>query len=133
MMVNGGRNGRDVRNGFYDYDRDGNRAELWKGLNQDVPTPQYDVDEVTERLLFVQILEALWCYQEGVISSVEEANIGSLYGWGFPSVRGGVFQYINDYGAVNFVEKCHFYEKKHGQRFKMPKILRGLAERGELF
>jgi hypothetical protein len=48
-------------------------------------------------------------------------------------VRGGVFQYINDYGAVNFVEKCHFYEKKHGQRFKMPKILRGLAERGELF
>jgi 3-hydroxyacyl-CoA dehydrogenase / enoyl-CoA hydratase / 3-hydroxybutyryl-CoA epimerase len=133
MMVNSGRNGRDVRNGFYDYDRDGNRTELWRGLNQDVPTPQYDVDEVTERLLFVQILEALWCYQEGVIGSVEEANIGSLYGWGFPSVRGGVFQYINDYGAVNFVEKCHFYEKKHGQRFKMPKILRSLAERGELF
>jgi 3-hydroxyacyl-CoA dehydrogenase / enoyl-CoA hydratase / 3-hydroxybutyryl-CoA epimerase len=133
MMVNSGRNGHDVRNGFYDYDRDGNRAELWKGLNQDVPTPQYDVHEVTERLLFVQILEALWCYQEGVIGSVEEANIGSLYGWGFPSVRGGVFQYINDYGAVSFVEKCHFYEKKHGQRFKMPKILRRLAESGELF
>jgi 3-hydroxyacyl-CoA dehydrogenase / enoyl-CoA hydratase / 3-hydroxybutyryl-CoA epimerase len=133
MMINTGRNGRDVRNGFYDYDRDGVRTELWKGLKNDAPTPQYDAHEVTERLLFVQILEALWCYQEGVIGSVEEANIGSLYGWGFPSVRGGVLQYINDYGAANFAEKCRFYEKKHGQRFKMPKILRGVAERGELF
>jgi 3-hydroxyacyl-CoA dehydrogenase / enoyl-CoA hydratase / 3-hydroxybutyryl-CoA epimerase len=133
MMINTGRNGRDVRNGFYDYDRDGVRTELWKGLKNDAPTPQYDAHEVTERLLFVQILEALWCYQEGVIGSVEEANIGSLYGWGFPSVRGGVLQYINDYGAANFAEKCRFYEKKHGQRFKMPKILRGVVERGELF
>jgi 3-hydroxyacyl-CoA dehydrogenase / enoyl-CoA hydratase / 3-hydroxybutyryl-CoA epimerase len=133
MMIHDGRHGCDVRKGFYDYDRDGKRIELWKGLNNNIPTPQYDVHEVTERLLFVQILEALWCYQEGVIGSVEEANIGSLYGWGFPSVRGGVFQFINDYGAKKFVEKCHFYEKKHGQRFKTPKILRGVAEREELF
>jgi 3-hydroxyacyl-CoA dehydrogenase / enoyl-CoA hydratase / 3-hydroxybutyryl-CoA epimerase len=133
MMIHDGRHGCDVRKGFYDYDRDGKRIELWKGLNNSMPTPQYDAHEVTERLLFVQILEALWCYQEGVIGSVEEANIGSLYGWGFPSVRGGVFQFINDYGAKKFVEKCHFYEKKHGQRFKTPKILRGVAERGELF
>ncbi len=133
MLINDGRHGCDVRKGFYDYDRDSKRVELWKGLNHNVPIPQYDVHEVTERLLFVQILEALWCYQEGVIGSVEEANIGSLYGWGFPSVRGGVFQYINDYGAQKFVEKCQFYEKKHGQRFKTPKILRGMAERSELF
>ena len=132
-MINDGRHGRDVRKGFYEYDRDSRRTELWKGLNQDGPPPQYDVREVTERLLFVQILEALWCYQEGVIRSVEEANIGSLYGWGFPSVKGGVFQYINDYGAAKFVEKCRFYEEKHGQRFKIPKILRGVAARNELF
>ena len=132
-MINDGRHGRDVRKGFYEYDRNSQREMLWKGLNNDMPTPQYNALEVTERLLFVQVLEALWCYQEGVIGSVEEANIGSLYGWGFPSVKGGVFQYINDYGVKKFVEKCRFYEEKHGQRFKTPKILRGMAERGELF
>ena len=132
-MINDGRHGRDVRKGFYEYDRDSQRELLWKGLNNDMPTPQYNALEVTERLLFVQVLEALWCYQEGVIGSVEEANIGSLFGWGFPSVKGGVFQYINDYSVKKFVEKCRFYEEKHGQRFKTPKILRGMAERGELF
>jgi 3-hydroxyacyl-CoA dehydrogenase / enoyl-CoA hydratase / 3-hydroxybutyryl-CoA epimerase len=131
-MVNEGRIGRDVKAGFYEYPREGER-QLWRGLNASTPTPQYDAVEVTERLLFVQVLEALWCLQEGVISTVAEGNIGSLFGWGFPSVRGGVFQFINDYGVKSFIGKCEIYEKRHGQRFKIPKILRGLAERGEKF
>ena len=133
-MINDGRNGRDVKAGFYEYYRDGVR-QLWRDLNANAttPTPQYNAVEVTERLLFVQVLEALWCLQEGVIRSVSEGNIGSIYGWGFPSVRGGVFQFINDYGVKAFKEKCTIYEKRHGQRFKIPKILRGVAERGELF
>lgn len=81
----------------------------------------------------MQVLEALWCLQEGVIQLVEEANIGSLYGWGFPAVRGGVLQYVNDYGLKAFVEKCKYYEQLHGQRFKTPKMLRIKAEKGELF
>jgi 3-hydroxyacyl-CoA dehydrogenase / enoyl-CoA hydratase / 3-hydroxybutyryl-CoA epimerase len=123
-MLNEGRNGRDVKAGFYEYPRDGER-QLWRGLNASTPTPQYDAVEVTERLLFVQVLEALWCLQEGVISTVAEGNIGSIFGWGFPSVRGGVFQFINEYGVNSFIEKCEIYEKRHGQRFKIPKILRG--------
>jgi 3-hydroxyacyl-CoA dehydrogenase / enoyl-CoA hydratase / 3-hydroxybutyryl-CoA epimerase len=131
-MVNEGRNGRDVKAGFYEYSRDGER-QLWQSLNVSTPTPQYDAIEVTERLLFVQVLEALWCLQEGVIGTVAEGNIGSIFGWGFPSVRGGVFQFINDYGIKAFIEKCEIYEKRHGQRFKIPKILRGVVERGEKF
>ena len=121
-MVNDGRNGRDVKSGFYEYHRNGER-QLWQGLKASTPTPQYDTVEVTERLLFVQVLEALWCLQEGVIGTVAEGNIGSIFGWGFPSVRGGVFQFINDYGIKSFMGKCEIYEKRHGQRFKIPKIL----------
>ncbi len=132
MMINEGRNGRDVRAGFYEYDREGNR-KLWQGLNDDVTTPQYNAAELTERLLFVQILESLWCLHEGVIMTVAEGNFGSVQGWGFPSVRGGVFQYINDYGAAAFVEKCAVYEKLHGQRFKVPRLLKKMVENNETF
>ena len=131
-LINEGRNGRDVKAGFYEYDRDSNRL-LWTGLNQNAPTPQYDPVEVRERLLFVQVLEALWCLQEGVITSVAEANLGSIYGWGFPSVRGGVLHFVNDYGVKQFVEKCKIYEKLHGQRFKAPKILRGMVDNNQQF
>ena len=123
MMIQDGRNGSDVKAGFYEYYRDGER-QLWRSLNTATPTPQYNFVEVTERLLFVQVLEALWCLQEGVIRTVSEGNIGSIYGWGFPSVRGGVFQFINDYGVKAFIAKCAIYEKRHGQRFKIPKILK---------
>ena len=132
MMINEGRNGRDVKAGFYEYQRDGERR-LWKGLNSNAPTPQYDPIEVRERLLFVQVLEALWCLQEGVIKSVAEANLGSIYGWGFPSVRGGVLHFVNDYGVKEFVAKCGIYEKIHGQRFRIPKLLKNMAEKGERF
>ena len=136
-MLDEGRNGREIQAGFYEYSRESERLCLWKDLNKVIETPQYihllGHQEVTERLLFVQVLEALWCYQEKVIASVEEANIGSLYGWGFPSVRGGVFQYINDYGAKKFIEKSEIYKQKHGQRFRIPKLLRGVADRNELF
>ena len=132
MMINEGRNGRDVKAGFYEYQRDGERR-LWKGLNSNAPTPQYDPIEVRERLLFVQVLEALWCLQEGVIKSVAEANLGSIYGWGFPSVRGGVLHFVNDYGVKEFVAKCSIYEKIHGQRFRIPKLLKNMAEKGERF
>lgn len=132
MMINDGRNGKDVKAGFYEYSRD-NERHLWKGLNSATPTPQYDRGEVTERLLFVQVLEALWCLHEGVIKSVAEANLGSIYGWGFPSVRGGVLHFVNDYGLKEFIAKCSHYEKLHSQRFKTPKFLKEMAEKGEMF
>ena len=133
MMINDGRNGRDVRSGFYEYDRNNGTRKLWNGLNADVKTPQYNAEEVTERLLFVQILESLWCLHEGVIKTIAEGNFGSVQGWGFPSVRGGVFQYVNDYGLAAFVEKCAIYEKLHGQRFRVPKFLKTMVEQNETF
>jgi 3-hydroxyacyl-CoA dehydrogenase / enoyl-CoA hydratase / 3-hydroxybutyryl-CoA epimerase len=130
-LINEGRHGREIRSGFYDYERDSTRLRLWTGLQNRANTPQYDRTEVTERLLFVQVLEALWCLQEAVIGSVEEANLGSLYGWGFPASKGGVLQFVNDYGMQKFIERCERYEKIHGQRFKVPGILKKKAAKNE--
>ena len=82
-----------------------------------------------ERLLFAQVIEAVWCMQEKVIQSVPAANLGSVYGWGFPAFRGGVIQFVNDYGLEAFTKQCKKYQKAYGPRFRVPKILPSLLER----
>lgn len=123
------RGGRSKKAGFYEY-ADGTR-HLWTELTEHFPTTQtqYDANELMERLLFVQVIEAVWCMQENVILSVAAANLGSIYGWGFPAFKGGVIQYVNDYGIESFIVKCNLYKKKYGQRFKAPKLLREMMEK----
>ncbi len=127
------RTGKKRKAGFYSYDENGNK-QLWEELTEHFPTTQcnYSREEVIERMLFAQVLEAVWCYQEKIIRSVAEGNLGSIHGWGFPPYKGGAFQYINDYGVDTFIEKCQMYEKAHGQRFSVPKILLKKKGTGEL-
>ena len=118
------RPGKRKKKGFYQYEDSG--QQLWPELKEHFPPNKPDAcrEEITERFLFAQVLEAIWCLHEKVIGSVEEANLGSIYGWGFPAFKGGVIQYINDYGADAFIAKCKTYEKMYGPRFKAPKKLK---------
>ena len=127
------RKGSRKNAGFYEYTNQGKR-KIWKELKEHFPITQtkYAKEEIKERLLFVQVIEAVWCLQEGVVKTIEEGNLGSIYGWGFPAFKGGVFQFINDYGVVNFIEKCEAYEKKLGPRFKVPSRLKEMASVGEV-
>ena len=57
-------------------------------------------------MLFIESIETVKCLDEGVIETVADANIGSIFGIGFPGWTGGVLQYINGYdgGVAGFVE-----------------------------
>ena len=48
-------------------------------------------------MLFIEAIESVRCFDEGVIESVADANIGSIMGIGYPPWTGGVLQYINGY------------------------------------
>lgn len=122
------RTGQKKQMGFYTYSNNG--KQLWEGLEELYPKAKKPCDrkEIMERLLFVQVLEAAWCRQEKVITTTAEANLGSVFGWGFPAFTGGVFQFIKDYGHQDFIEKCKQYEKKYGPRYKVPTILVKNAE-----
>lgn len=111
--------------GFYEK----NTTKIWSELTTHFPTTQMDFDRaaLTERLLFAQAIESVWCLQESVVKSVEEANIGSIYGWGFPSAMGGTIEYVIDYGIEKFIEKCKQYEVRYGARFRAPKKIKELA------
>ncbi|MFF5158355.1 3-hydroxyacyl-CoA dehydrogenase NAD-binding domain-containing protein [Streptomyces sp. NPDC000348] len=137
MIDEFGRPGRSGGAGFYDY-VDGRRAGLWPGLREHFTDPAKqpaDLTEMMERMLFVEALDSVRCLEEGVLTSVADANIGSLLGIGFPPWTGGVLQYINGYegGLPGFVARARELAGRHGERFVPPALLLRKAGQGETF
>jgi 3-hydroxyacyl-CoA dehydrogenase/enoyl-CoA hydratase/3-hydroxybutyryl-CoA epimerase len=133
MVTKHDRGGRAAGAGFYDY-ADGRRVGLWPGLfdlfgGQPEAVP---FEEAKERLLFAETIEAMRCFDEGVITSDADANIGSILGIGFPAWTGGVVQYVEQYpgGPAAFVAKADEYaDRGLGERFRPPAFLRERAAR----
>jgi len=128
------RRGKAHGAGFYDYPADGKKA-LWPELQAVFPAqgPRLTQEEMMERLLFVQALETVRCYAEGVVRSVADANIGGIFGWGFAPFQGGTLQYINAYGVADFVARSRTLAARYGDRFAPPTLLVEMAEKGETF
>ena len=61
--------------------------------------------EMMDRFYFSQAIESIRCFEEGVIDSVSDANVGSILGWGFPKSKGGTIKFVNDYGISKFMDK----------------------------
>ena len=99
--------GRKGGAGFYDYP-EGGKKQLWDGLAQEYPQleKQPSVEELKTRLLYIQALETARCYEEGVLRSVHEADLGSILGWGFPAYTGGTLSFIDTVGPAKFVAEC---------------------------
>lgn len=89
--------------------------------------------EIIDRMTFAQSLETIRCLEEKVLRSVADANIGSIFGWGFPPFRGGTIQFINSYGVRDFLARAKELEKKYGKRFSQPALLTDMAEKNQIF
>ncbi|MFF4761444.1 3-hydroxyacyl-CoA dehydrogenase NAD-binding domain-containing protein [Streptomyces sp. NPDC001292] len=137
MVDEFGRTGRSGGAGFYDYGEDGGRTRLWPGLREHFTRPGYEIPfrDMQERMLFAEALDTVRLLEEGVLTSVADANIGSVLGIGFPGWTGGVLQYINGYegGLPGFVGRARELAERYGERFTPPALLVAKAEQGETF
>ena len=134
MVEKQGRLGRKNGKGFYDYPEKGPKT-LWPGLADLQPTK---LDPDTHRRRGAQA--ALpgrcrrWrpraCMEEGVVTDLREADVGSILGFGFAPFTGGTLSYIDMMGAKRFVALCRQLEEKYGPRFKPPKLLLDMAAEG---
>lgn len=86
-------------------------------------------------MLFSEALDTVRLLEEGVLTSVADANIGSIFGIGFPGWTGGVLQYINGYegGLPGFVARSRELAERYGERFQPTALLVEKAGKGETF
>jgi 3-hydroxyacyl-CoA dehydrogenase/enoyl-CoA hydratase/3-hydroxybutyryl-CoA epimerase len=112
--------------GFYEY-VDGKRTQLWPGLREtfNSGSSKIPLQDMIDRMLFAEALETQKCFDEGVITTMADANIGSIMGIGFPPWTGGAAQFITGYpgGQAAFVARAKELADKYGDRFNPPASL----------
>ena len=134
MVGEHGRGGRHHGGGFYEYGENGSKS-IWPGLKELYFKPDVHIAEqdVKDRLLFRQVIEALKCLESGVLRSVADGNIGSIMGIGAPAWTGGLIQFVNTYGLERFRDRCTELASHYGDRFEAPAIVGEKIAGGDTF
>ena len=129
-----GRLGKKAKAGFYEYP-EGSTKYLWEGLAEMFPlaATQPSLEEVKTRLLYRQAIEAVRCFEEGVIRTKLDADLGSILAWGFPPYTGGTLSFVDYVGIKTFVSELDRLADAYGERFRPTQKLREMAATGEGF
>lgn len=133
-MLEAGRPGKLAGGGFYAYPENG-KKHLWDGLNQQFKQSDesLDLSMIQDRLLYIQALETVRCVEEKVLTSIRDANIGSIMGIGYPVWTGGILQFINQTGLGNFIKRAEQLADAFGERFAVPQLLKDMQKDGLTF
>ncbi len=140
-MLGLGRPSRLKGAGFYEY-VDGRRASLWSGLAEEFPVAadQIPLQDMKDRMLFIEALETAKCFEENVLTSAAAANIGSIMGIGFPPNTGGAAQFMTGYesatgeiGLAAFVARADELAETYGERFRPTAYLTDMVAKGSSF
>ncbi|MDH2412693.1 3-hydroxyacyl-CoA dehydrogenase NAD-binding domain-containing protein [Nocardioides sp. CER19] len=140
-MIDAGRPSKLKGAGFYEY-VDGKRGSIWPGLSGLFPVAeqQIPIEDARERMLVREAIETAKCFEEGVLTSAAHANIGSVFGIGFPPALGGAAQFMTGYEAADgsigldaFIKRADELADKYGEQLRPTQYLRDLAAKGEGF
>jgi 3-hydroxyacyl-CoA dehydrogenase/enoyl-CoA hydratase/3-hydroxybutyryl-CoA epimerase len=126
------RNGRAAGAGFYEYPEEkGAKKYLWPELKRlfEKPGAAWDMQDLKDRLLYRQSVETARCLAENVLTTLHDANIGSIFGIGFPAWTGGALQFIYGIGIDAFAQRAAELADKHGAGFVLDvKVISTLRE-----
>ena len=114
------RGGRAAGGGFYDYPVS-QKKMLWPELKNRFEKSHitWNVQDIKDRILFRQAIETARCLDEGVVTSVHEGNIGSIFGIGYPAWTGGALQFIYGMGVSNFAKRSQELAAQYGDGFNV--------------
>jgi 3-hydroxyacyl-CoA dehydrogenase/enoyl-CoA hydratase/3-hydroxybutyryl-CoA epimerase len=122
MVTELGRAGRAAGGGFYEYPSEkGAKKFLWPQLKPlfEKADAQWTITDLKDRLLYRQAVETARCLSENVLTTVHDANIGSIFGIGFPAWTGGAMQFIYGVGIEAFEARAAELAQKFGAGFAL--------------
>ncbi len=109
-MVAAGDLGKKSGRGFYEYKKG-------KAVKPKVSASQWDIEEVSSRLIMRMLNESMSCLREQVVSSDSLLDAGMIFGTGFAPFRGGPMHYIEATGTDALKQELLNLKRKHGDRF----------------
>ncbi len=134
MVRQHNRPGRAGGGGFYEYPTEkGAKKFLWPQLKSlyEKPDTSWNIVDLKDRLLYRQAVETARCLSENVLTSVHEANIGSIFGIGFPAWTGGAMQFIYGMGIEAFVQRANELAQAYGAGFAVTDEVKQAIERNQ--
>ena len=94
---------------------------------------QPSAEEVSQRLLYSLVAPSARTFAEGVVPDPQSADLGAIFGLGFPPYTGGPLSYIDTIGVDAYVATADMLAQRHGARFTPPQLLRDMAKSGKTF
>ncbi|MBL8975216.1 MAG: enoyl-CoA hydratase/isomerase family protein, partial [Myxococcales bacterium] len=90
-------------------------------------------EELGERLTLIAALEAVRCLEAGILQSPRDGDIGAVFGFGYPPMRGGPFRHLDSLGAGAVLTRLAVLRERHGDAYNAPELLVRLAREGKNF
>lgn len=126
--------------GFYAYEMDkrGKQKKVADPVALDVLKPiiyeQRDVtdEDIINWMMIPLCMETVRCLEDGIVDTAAEADMGLIYGIGFPPFRGGALRYIDTVGVAEFVALADKYADL-GPLYTPTAKLREMAANGQKF
>ncbi|CDZ93051.1 fatty acid oxidation complex subunit alpha FadB [Pseudomonas saudiphocaensis] len=140
VMYDANRLGQKNGKGFYLYEMDK------KGKPKKVVDPQsYELlkpivsetrelsdEDIINYMMIPLCLETVRCLEDKIVETAAEADMGLIYGIGFPPFRGGALRYIDSIGVAEFVALADKYADL-GPLYQPTAKLREMAANGQRF
>ncbi|MGO3908813.1 fatty acid oxidation complex subunit alpha FadJ [Huaxiibacter chinensis] len=137
-ILNDDRKGRKNGRGFYLYAAKGRKSKKQVdpsvyGLIHASGQGKLSAQQCAERCVMMMLNEAARCFDEQVIKSARDGDIGAVFGIGFPPFLGGPFRYMDTLGTSEVVAILQRLATQYGPRFTPCDALLRMAERSQTF
>jgi 3-hydroxyacyl-CoA dehydrogenase/enoyl-CoA hydratase/3-hydroxybutyryl-CoA epimerase len=128
------RRGRKNARGFY---RHGGRRRGAREVDASVyevlgvrPRRSTQPQEIVQRCVLQMVNEVALCVQEGVVETARDADVGAVFGLGFPPFLGGPLRYVDARGVMTVVSERAALGARLGARFATAELLEAAARDG---
>ena len=140
VMFENERYGQKNGKGFYKYETDkkGKPKKVVDEETYELIKPvvaerkEFDTEEIIARCMIPMCIEVARCIEEGIVDTPNEADMGLIFGIGFPPFRGGACRYMDTVGMAEFVALCDKFADL-GNMYKPTDRMREMAANGESY